>query len=270
MSRICLVSHPRSGSTSLLRTLAKKAEVSSAYEMFHMNEEVVLEHLKHALSDENIEIIKEKSSELGFDSLKEFYQNDSLKYLDLVHSLAESNDFIFKIFPYHIKSEENLKKIINSCDFVIFLSRNSLHSCISNQVAQQVGTYANVDTSAVTVDFDEEEFISWHNNIINFIENVENKVDEANGESLKYTYEDIFCSNSIDQKVESLIAKLRFELRSDGSKVPLLRKQDSRGKASEKVSNPDFLKSFLDALNLSDLDDLSTCTPPYRLFNKKK
>ena len=125
VSRICLVSHPRSGSTSLLRTLTKKAEISAAYEMFHRNEDVVVAHLKHALSDESIEIIKEKSAELGFDSLKEFYQTDSLKYLDLVHSLIEGSDFIFKIFPYHIKSEENLKKLVNSCDFVIFLSRNS-------------------------------------------------------------------------------------------------------------------------------------------------
>ena len=261
MARICLVSHPRSGSTSLLRTLAKKAEVSAAYEMFHMNEEVVLEHLKHALSDENIETIKEKSSELGFDSLKEFYQTDSLKYLELIHSLAESDDFIFKIFPYHMKEGENFEKIISSCDLVIFLSRNSLHSCISNQVAIKVGTYANVDTSDVSVEFDEEEFKRWHNHIVDFFEYTEAITKKCNVRYVMVSYESMFLGEALDDKVQSIINLASLNYRESEVNPPVLKKQDTRQLAIEKVKNPSELISFLEREELKNLNAVTTSTP---------
>lgn len=265
MSRICIVSHPRSGSTSFIRALCKNSEIYSAYEMFHMNEDVVKEHLLHCLSKEQIQSIEDQALESGHSSLKEFYLQEPLKYLDKVDELADHENFIFKIFPHHIKGKENLHKVLSSCDAVIFLLRNTLHSCISNQVAVSVGTYANVDTSNVSINFDEFEFIRWHNHILDFFSEVEAALKDQNMPVLTLDYENIYLKTDINLSVKNILDELGLPAKNSDSEKGLLKKQDLRNLASEKVSNCEELKRFLEENHLTRLDDVAEPTPKAKL-----
>ena len=255
MKIICLVSHPRSGSTSLINKIAKNTRSSGVLEIFHPIEEVICQHLDQGLGKGASDLLK---CSLGTSDLRSFSQTNLKCYLNEVASIAGKNgssSLVFKIFPGHLKDESNLTELFSLTNKVFYLRRNTLHSYISNQKAIKVGTYANVDTSDVFIEFIEKEYIQWKNGIDRFFSHTAKILENLKISYKFFDYEKLYESDDLD--ISKLAEHLELPIDQSRRLDYSLRKQDSRNLATEKISNPENLIRFLNKYEIIDLNESS-------------
>lgn len=255
MKLICLISHPRSGSTSLMKKIQQESNTSAVLEIFHPNEDVINQHLDEGLGKGGSHRVKEK---LSIENIRDFAVEYPVKYIEAIRSVSAENNqeaVIFKIFPGHIKNVEKLAEVISLCDSLFFLRRNTLHSYISNKKAIKVGTYANVNTSQIKVDFNGKEFLSWRESIYSFFNTVEKLLNHDKIEVLYCNYEELYSKD--ERFINTMYSKMRISVVNVEKSVPALRKQDNSPYAHEKISNPDDLLGFLYEYKLQELDPVS-------------
>lgn len=254
MKLICIISHPRSGSTSLMKKL-EVSGVASVLEIFHLNEHVICQHIDEGLGKGSADKLKQL---IGRDTIREYALQEPLAYLDKIKVLAQEigkHTVIFKVFPGHLRDVEKLAEVISVSDAMIKLRRNTLQSYISNKKAIKVGTYANVDTSGIDVDFNAEEFQNWRRNIYSFFSKVDEICKSKGIEISDYNYEELYSDDSLFMSELCDTLKLQFQQLSQVSHK--LKKQDNKSLASEKVSNNNELMYWLEKNDLQLLDSVN-------------
>lgn len=255
MKLICIISHPRSGSTSLMKRL-EMAGIASVLEVFHLNEHVICQHIDEGLGIGSADKLKQL---IGRDTIREYALQEPLAYLDKIKAIAQENGkntLIFKVFPGHLRDAVKLAEVISESNSIIRLRRNTLHSYISNKKAIKVGTYANVDTSGVNVDFNAEEFQNWRRNIYSFFSKVDEICTSKGIEISEYNYEELFSNDN--SFLKSLYQRLAITYSDSSEYTELLKKQDHKVLASEKVTNERELLSYLKIERLEQLDSVLT------------
>ncbi len=237
-----------------MRELENNYNVRTFYEIFHMNEAIIHEHLELGFGSQKNK--EDNFIHLGFplSGIRDFALNDPARYLDGISSMSVENNFVFKIFPNHLKNKEQINSVLSTVDHVVFLLRNPFHSYISNKISTQTGIYANASTGGKKVVFDEVEFVWWNNHIFDFFESVKAALLNFNVNVSFSTYEGFFYLDGKKNFIESLGLKSR-----DVNMMfqPSLKQQDSRNLASLKVSNPSSLLKFMDVHNMQHLDDVT-------------
>mgnify|MGYP001169141677 CR=1 FL=1 len=251
---ICFISHPRSGSTSLLKTIEAVTKSSSVLEIFHTSEDVIKQHVDEGLGAGSAESILKKSN---YNSLSEFSKQDPLKYLNDLKEFALNNgseSLIFKIFPGHIKTDENLNLVLDECEHIFFLRRNTLHSYISNQKAISVGTYANVDTSGISIEFNAEQYNEWKKNIYRFFSTVKSLLEARNKDFSILDYEKVYQNKK--DSLGKIINQVNLLPTSELEISSKLNKQDSKELATDKVANANQLQEYL---KVNDVEFINNC-----------
>lgn len=250
----CFISHPRSGSTSLLKSIESVSNSCTVLEIFHTSEDVIKQHIDEGLGAGSAESILNNSK---FNSLSELAKQAPLKYINDLKVLAQKigyESLIFKIFPGHIRSKENLTLVLDECDNLFFLRRNTLHSYISNQKAINVGTYANVDTSDISIEFKTEQYNEWRENIYRFFSNVQGLLKARNKEFSILDYEVIYLNTK--DNLEMIISQINLHPVSEIEISSKINKQDSKELATEKVVNAKELQKYLE---LNDIELINNC-----------
>ena len=130
---ICLISHPRSGSTALMKKIEQETNSAAVLEIFHPHEDVICQHLNEGLGKDATEGVK---ASLGIKEIKPFGLTNPVSYINKLKDAALSKgnqSLLFKIFPDHLRDESKLKEVLSISDYVIVLRRNTLQSYISNK-----------------------------------------------------------------------------------------------------------------------------------------
>lgn len=252
---ICLVSHPRSGSTVFMRGAQDRFDLNAFYEVFHSHENIVQEHITQALGSAGLQKIVETVASDAKAGFREFSLTFPDQYLTLLHRNSNAAHMFFKIFPGHIKNLESLKSTLMRADKVIFLLRNTLHSYISDRIARKVGTYANVKTSHLKVEYVERDFVSWHNQIVNYFSCVKEILAKIEKDSLFLHYEDMYLSGDTEAYYRDFASFCKLNFVESKEAEPALRKQDHRFSAIEKVSNPSDMIESLSTLGVEYMLD---------------
>ena len=255
MKLICLISHPRSGSTSLMKKIERETKTAAVLEIFHPIEEVICQHLTEGLGEHGVSRLKDT---FNISEVRNFAIENPVEYLEEIKKLSKENgkeNVIFKIFPGHIKNNQKLNDIISFSQYVLFLRRNTLQSYISNKKAIAVGTYANIDTSSIKVEFSSQEFLQWRNNIYFFFNTVEDLVKKSDVPSNWFNYEELYSKDK--SFVTEMYGKMDITSSSSNS-TDVMRKQDTSSFARQKVNNPDTLMSYLRENKLEALDEVTS------------
>lgn len=255
------MSHPRSGSTSLMKNIERETNSAAVLEIFHPFEDVICQHIDEGLGKGTAERIKQS---LGINEIKKFALTQPVHYINILkeHALSKNNDgLLFKIFPGHITEREKLKEVISISDCLVLLKRNTLQSYISNKKAMQVGTYANVDTSGVKVRFNSKEFINWRSSIYSFFDTVSELSTELDESVATFNYEELYAPSNSNKEFLYELLDLKSRV-APKNQVPL-KKQDKNTTAVGKVDNDREMMSFLiengweemNSINCVDLSD---------------
>lgn len=251
---LLMVSHPRSGSTFLMRSLQNKYNVRALYEIFHTYENIVLQHIEQGLGEVQKKALEDNVL-MSYDGVQDFSRKKPILYLDTIKIFLEQEHLLYKIFPGHIKTEKNLEDLVLDSSAIVFLRRNVLHSYISNKVAEKVGTYANVDTSDIKIEFVKSEFVYWNNHIQDFFNKVEGIVASKNLSCCYLNYEEVVKnSDAYNLTMENIASHFGSIERFDKVSKLDLKKQDARLLAQHKVSNPESMLKQLSDMKLDYLD----------------
>ncbi|MDO6617624.1 hypothetical protein [Shewanella sp. 6_MG-2023] len=251
-------SYPRSGSTFLLRELAGYSNISIAMEPFHQ-----FENVRH----KQIDTFLKSSSELSeFDRQNFTHQlvtharEDVSLYLKVIDSSISSENVAFKVFPGHLEKPQ-LSYLIKHTSKPILLYRNLLHSYISDVIATESNRYANTDTSEIKISFNEKDFVTRSRKILGFMNTVKRKLRllDINFSTMHYEELAMVSSEKSSEKRDEYLSNkfaVKFEMPSNTHQS--LKKQDSRGLAVEKVTNPEKMMACLHRMGLTDLNDNTT------------
>lgn len=155
---------------------------------------------------------------------------------------------MYKIFPSHLKDNE-LNQVIADSDLVLFLSRNVLHSYISNEMAKKKGTYSGIDTSCDHIEFDSEVFKWWNNFIYAHFNKAKDYAENSNVRTFELHYEDLLANERVEEYLYEVMHKIGISLLKPENYKHGIRRQDIRSRACDKVSNPDTLMDFLKTQN---------------------
>ncbi|MFZ8201879.1 hypothetical protein [Alteromonas portus] len=239
-----------------MKNIERETNSAAVLEIFHPFEDVICQHIDEGLGKGTAERIKQS---LGINEIKKFALSQPVDYINILkeHALSEKNDgLLFKIFPGHISEREKLKEVISISDCIVLLKRNTLQSYISNKKAMQVGTYANVDTSSVKVDFNSNEFINWRRSIYSFFNTVFEIANELKESVTSFNYEELYAPS--DSSKESLYELLDLKSRVAQINQVVLKKQDKNTTAVGKVNNDREMVSFLIENGWEEMDSI-TC-----------
>lgn len=226
-----------------MKKIEQETNSAAVLEIFHPHEDVICQHLNEGLGKDATEGVK---ASLGIKEIKPFGLTNPVSYINKLKDAALSKgnqSLLFKIFPDHLRDESKLKEVLSISDYVIVLRRNTLQSYISNKKAIKVGTYANVDTSDIKVDFDSNEFISWRRNIYSFFDSVCSICSEVGKEISSFNYEDLYFGE--DSNMDFLYDSIMLDVKQPSKVKNILRKQDNNKTATGKVNNEKEMMSFL-------------------------
>ena len=237
-----------------MKKIEQETNSAAVLEIFHPNEDVICQHLDEGLGNGAADNLKRA---LDLKEIKSFALEHPIEYLKYIKEAASRNKkdaVMFKIFPNHIKSEEKLRSVLYFSEILLMLRRNTLQSYISNKKAIKVGTYANVDTSGLRVQFCAKEFFSWRKNIHNFFNSVLELSEVHKNPVESFNYEELYSNEK--QYFNSLFDILGVKSINDVTVSSVLRKQDNSETAEEKVVNSAEMIRELDKLGLSDLNSV--------------
>lgn len=147
-----IFSHPRSGSTLLIRII-NNLGFANFVEVFHPNEEVFLNYAQKFVPDQ-IDLAKIPFQE------RRTKPWEFIAALTKISCIDETSDYVFKTFvghlkPFHLFSDDN------PADTFFVHERSLLHSYASDLVAKKLKSWGNVDTTSMIIDFNFNEFKSY-------------------------------------------------------------------------------------------------------------
>lgn len=254
MKKVCFIAHPRSGSTSLMKSIENLSRALCVLEAFHTSETVIKQHLNGAIGA-NKALEDELGIQPSFSTYREYSQALPKEYLSALTKLALSNEkelLLFKVFPGHLGDDRILQQVLENSDIIIKLRRNSLHSYLSDLKAIKVGAYANVDTTNVKVEFIASAFENWRSGISSFFSRVDTMCEQIEKTHSLYHYEDIYGDNF--SKLIQLLNELGINSDQPAFSTQIV-KQDKNTFATEKVTNPLFLTKYLSEHQIESYND---------------
>lgn len=254
MKIITIASYPRTGS-SLLLHLLNRFNVTGLLEIFHSNPVVARNHLA---ADEAIKT----APGLIQNYTRELITQDPLALLEAIAAIKrDSKAIVFKIFPGHLP-EEKLAEVIAKSDALVIHSRNRVHSHISDIIATRLGSWSHIPTSDQFIDFNPDRFKHYSRHVHHFLTTALRLAIDNRTAITFSSHEALMNASEPDAMVRELLTVL---LGSNEFGAPaaawLPKQQDTRLLATEKVSNPGKLLTFLEEQNLMALNDASFDIP---------
>jgi hypothetical protein len=255
-----LVSHPRSGSTFAADIIATLKNFSCVMEPFHQDEPVVIGHIKDAFGSNGQAYLANNAQVSG--QLNTYCHSQIERYTDDLLALSSTPNLLLKFFPGHL-SREGFTRLLNKASGVIFLTRNVVHSYISNEIAKSTTVYAGQDTSAIKPRFNQDGFVWWNNYVCDFMQLAKKIVFAHHKPNISLYYEDLLLSeNPQDCIVEQL--EYFFDDLQVTPRPIRVNRQDVRMMATDKVANADEMLHFLTVNKLDYLNDVRVSLLRYR------
>jgi len=248
---IPIISHPRSGSTYLMRLIAQASNVATVMEPFHPYEQVrqsqILSFLQNSTSVVPVEML-ERASQLA-----NIARSDCHSLIKQLCILSKQSTLSFKLFPGHLPARE-LYQVFEQTRNAVFLRRNLVHAFISDTIASDSGRYTNIDNSDVKIQFEPMLFKLWAEQKQSFLSQTQRSLSYLKVPFQVIDYELLLTMN--EKSVQNLLMNqgLTFDtplkLEATG-----LKKQDNRTSVFEKVSNPETVRDCLREFGWHNLAD---------------
>ena len=256
MKVVTIISYPRTGS-SLLIHQARSLPLCALLEIFHPDESVGHQHLVNNPYGSR------------FTHLANAYSRQD-KINNISHFLADlRNDcpedlLTFKVFPGHLPALA-LESVIADSSAILVHTRNRLQSFISDCIASRLQKWGGVNTSQDLVGFQQEHFCQYLAMTQNFLSKSIIHAIDHNVPILFSSFEKLRSYDSPDVQLKhvaevfSHVTGSHLNPIADSRDLP--RKQDTRNLASDKVSNADELRDFLEGINARQLNSNDTDIP---------
>ena len=251
---LALISHARSGSTYLMRRLQRFGVFRVYFEIFHFNDHTLLE----GLGEDATKVL----GWLGLghppyeaEAVRKAVLGQLEEYLDALEAVDLKTVPAFKVFPYHL-DPQRLETVIGRCDELLFLTRNLLHAHISVNIAQGLQQYSYVNTSSTKVEFSAESFMNFAFDCVQHHDSALAMAESAGVRAVHMHYEDFVAAPDRDAFLAQRLASLsRGGWKGQITPADDMRRQDLRGSALQKVSNPQVLEAFVHEAGLAALLD---------------
>jgi len=175
-------------------------------------------------------------------------------YLSRIKTLNRDRNFFFKVFDGHLPPA-SLETVIAQSRGVLVLSRNLVHSFISNEIATKKQTWGGLDTTGEFVEFDEKRFIQYCRKIIEFQSTAQKIALKQSVPIAKCTYEEISDPQEGQERVLAMADVLGIARKPDVQLEKIPNRQDTRKLATAKVSNPSELLGCLQKLGIESAND---------------
>ncbi len=250
MNYIFIGAHARSGSTFLCKLLNQINEIKVYYEIFHFHQSVIEQHLFGDYQEIASQLSLPEDPGKARSELVLRHQ----EFLEILSRLNKDKPLAFKVFPNHIP-DKHLSEIIEKSTMVILLRRNLLHSYISDVISMKTNKWGGVDTSLEKALFSQNDFHRHIKKILISQRKLTRLAEKATKPILTLNYENLIQKpEPLNQIMPMLSEKVGIQLSVSIDKLRI-QKQDSRKLASEKVSNPSEMLSFLRKVGLDALDN---------------
>jgi len=255
----------RTGSTFLKQVINSFKEFEFLGEIFNQSktnifkkrESIIIEYIVSQANKQkiNLQEFTDQLSESDSIDLVKFAHTHPRFYFESIQDTSKSKYFGFKIFRNQLKIDEMLEFFLENRNIKkIILKRNLLDSYTSLLIAHNIKSYGSVNTSNFKVDFQENHFKKWLNNVEEFYSFLESKALESPQEYSILSYEELNCHDNNRDKFQFIIQSLKeigFDINFDQNiekleqKFLFKRKQDSRANILDKFNNPDDVTKFL-------------------------
>lgn len=248
MSKICLISIPRTGSNHLCRTIRNFSSIASAYEIFN-NEGAF------GLNDLDINFLNKKLN-MDFKSNRDksligFFKDNPIEVIDLLHDSAKQQGkqhFVFKIFPKQLPDDKFDKMIADSDINFSFIVRKCMDSYISYKKASEKNVWHSETTTDMLITAEYEDFKNWYDENKSWYTECEKKLIQG---SKAYSF--IAYERDIDCPHKKLLTSFRLNMRAIGIDIGEVykidmkgfTKQDRKEKIGDKISNWKEFKAIL-------------------------
>ena len=225
---VLLFAAPRTGSTNLMKELAKLDGVVALDEVFHPQ-------LTHSLSANCKKFIAQKIPCKD----KNYAHKYPVKVIERIvdfYKKTETKVLVLSVFPGHLGSRVIFGMFQTLPVKVLFMQRRPVDMFISQQKANKTKKYASIDTTELKVDINTERYLQWYMGMHGWYSFHHSMLEKISPPCLFLHYEKLYAAPRRRQEFNRITEFLNVPQISERQLSPM-KKQDANLNWFSKIDN---------------------------------